>query len=144
MAGRFSRGETEPRSISVEVGRYVETKGNGDTRIKRIMVVDDDRDIITTYKGLLGKKYYVVGAYTGQEAVEKYKEYKPHLVIMDIIMPVKSGDRAIREIKDMDPKAKIIAFSAYEFDEEELGVKVITKGTNKERFMELIETALAQ
>jgi len=140
MSGTSRRGETAPRSVSVEVGRYVDTKENGDTRIKRILVVDDDRDIITTYKALLGKKHYVIGAYTGEEAVEKYKEYRPHLVIMDIIMPVKSGDRAIREIRSFDPQANIFAFSAYDFDEKELGVKVIKKGIPDEQFIKLVES----
>jgi len=142
MSGRSHRGETEPRSVSVDVGRYVDSTGNGDTRIKRILVVDDDRDIITTYKALLSKRYYVIGAYTGEEAVEKYKEYKPHLVLMDIIMPVKSGDRAIREIKALDSRANIIAFSAYEFDEKELGVKVIKKSIEQKDLMKLIEQTL--
>ncbi len=142
MSGRSRRGDTEPRSISVDVGRYSDTKDSGDTRIKRILVVDDDWDMMTNYKAMLNKKYYVIGAYTGQEGIDKYKEYKPHLVIMDIIMPVKSGDRAIREIKELDPKAKIIAFSAYEFDEKQLGVKVIRKGISDEEFTKLIEESL--
>jgi two-component system chemotaxis response regulator CheY len=41
-----------------------------------------------------------------------YKKLKPDLVLMDIAMPKKHGIDAIREIRSMDPKARIIAVTA--------------------------------
>ncbi|GAI02359.1 unnamed protein product [marine sediment metagenome] len=51
-------------------------------------------------------------ASTGNEAVERYKELKPGLVTMDIIMPDMSGIEAVKEIKKIDPEAKILMVSA--------------------------------
>ena len=51
-------------------------------------------------------------AITGPEAVTKYKDLRPDLMTMDIVMPFKSGLEALKEIKAFDEKAKIIICSA--------------------------------
>lgn len=55
----------------------------------------------------------VVGeAADGEEAVQLYQELRPDLVTMDITMPKMDGITAIREIRKIDPRAKIIVCSA--------------------------------
>ncbi len=55
----------------------------------------------------------VVGeAESGQEAVQKYKELKPDLVTMDIIMPEMGGIEALRAITSFDPQARVLMCSA--------------------------------
>lgn len=55
----------------------------------------------------------VVGeAESGQEAVQKYKELRPDLVTMDIIMPEMGGIEAVKKITQMDPSARILMCSA--------------------------------
>src|SRR5256886_13499127 len=55
----------------------------------------------------------VVGeAETGLQAVEKYRQLKPDLVTMDIVMPDMGGIDAVREICKLDPDAKILVCSA--------------------------------
>jgi two-component system chemotaxis response regulator CheY len=48
----------------------------------------------------------------GNEAVEKYKELKPDLVTMDIIMPEMNGIEAVKAIIAIDPNARILMCSA--------------------------------
>ena len=48
----------------------------------------------------------------GQDAIDKYKTEKPNLVFLDIVMPVKDGNAAIREIREFDPSAEIIIVSS--------------------------------
>ena len=48
----------------------------------------------------------------GQDAIDKYKTEKPDLVFLDIVMPVKDGNAAIREIREFDPTAEIIIVSS--------------------------------
>lgn len=48
----------------------------------------------------------------GQEAVDSYKENKPNLVFLDIVMPNKTGIEAAREIIEYDKDAYIIMFSS--------------------------------
>jgi two-component system chemotaxis response regulator CheY len=57
--------------------------------------------------------FTVVGeASDGAQAVEKYKELGPDLVTMDITMPEMDGIAALKEIKKLDPNARIIMCSA--------------------------------
>ena len=81
---------------------------------KRVLVVDDSvfmRDIIKDIFAAGG--FSVVGeAGNGVEAVEKYKELKPDLVTMDIVMPDMGGIDAVKEITTWDPTAKVVMCSA--------------------------------
>ena len=83
---------------------------------KRILIVEDAlymREMLVEMLEQEGEGYKVVGfAVNGQEAVEKYKELKPDLVTMDLVMEVMDGIQAIREIKKYDPRALIIAITA--------------------------------
>src|SRR5260370_38386174 len=55
----------------------------------------------------------IVGeAETGTQGVEKYRQLKPDLVTMDIVMPDMGGIDAVREIVKQDPDAKILMCSA--------------------------------
>ena len=55
----------------------------------------------------------VVGeADSGAQAVEKYKQLKPDLVTMDIIMPEMGGIEAVKEITRFDPQARVLMCSA--------------------------------
>lgn len=81
---------------------------------KRILICDDAAFMRMMIKGILGKGGYDVAgeAENGLKAVEKYKEVSPDLVLMDITMPEMDGIQAVKEIKKIDPNAKIIMCSA--------------------------------
>jgi two-component system alkaline phosphatase synthesis response regulator PhoP len=67
---------------------------------KKILVVDDEKDIAEGIKArLLLEKFDVVLASNGQEAVEKAKSEKPHLIIMDVMMPLVDGLEACKVIR---------------------------------------------
>ncbi|GAE36039.1 response regulator [Halalkalibacter akibai] len=80
----------------------------------RVLIVDDAAFMRMMIKDILSKNGFdVVGeANDGAQAVEKYKELQPDLVTMDITMPEKDGISALKEIKAIDPSAKIIMCSA--------------------------------
>lgn len=81
---------------------------------KRILIVDDASFMRMMIKDILTKNgFEVVGeGENGLKAVEKYKELKPDLVIMDITMPEMDGIQAVKEIKKIDSDAKIVMCSA--------------------------------
>lgn len=54
----------------------------------------------------------VLEANDGQVAIDIYKENSPGLVFMDIIMPVKNGIEAVKEIIEFDKKAKVVMASS--------------------------------
>jgi len=102
---------------------------------KTILVVEDDIDLIGIYKEILElNEFDVQTALNGEEGVEKFKQTKPSLVIMDGDMPLLNGYEAFRQIKEIDKKANVIiitGFSEFEPKNQEvikLGlIKVISK-----------------
>ena len=80
----------------------------------RVLVVDDAAFMRMMVKDILSKNgYEVVGeAENGMKALEKYQELKPDLTTMDITMPEMDGISAVKEIKKIDPNAKIVMCSA--------------------------------
>jgi len=67
-------------------------------------VIDDDPDLQTVVKSVLeSKSYQVVAALDGDEGLRKVVDERPDLIILDVIMPGKSGFEVCREIKT-DPK----------------------------------------
>ncbi len=80
----------------------------------RVLVVDDAIFMRKMISDILeGNGMEIVGeADTGALAVEKYKELKPDLVTMDIIMPEMNGIDAVRQIMTDDSQARIVMCSA--------------------------------
>jgi two-component system chemotaxis response regulator CheY len=79
-----------------------------------VLVVDDAAFMRMMIKDILSKNNFEVTgeAANGNEAVEKYKELRPDLVTMDITMPEKDGIEALKEIRKIDPNAKVVMCSA--------------------------------
>lgn len=81
---------------------------------KRVLVVDDAAFMRMMIKDVLSKNGYEIAgeAENGLKAIEKYKELAPDLVLMDITMPEMDGIQAVKNIKAIDPNAKIVMCSA--------------------------------
>lgn len=79
-----------------------------------ILIVDDAAFMRMMIKDVLTKNgMEVIGeAENGAKAIEKFKELQPTLTIMDITMPEIDGIQAVKEIKKIDPSAKVIMCSA--------------------------------
>jgi two-component system chemotaxis response regulator CheY len=80
----------------------------------RILIVDDAAFMRMMIRDILSKNGYEVcgEANDGVQAIEKFKEVKPDLITMDITMPEMDGINALKEIKQLDPNAKVIMCSA--------------------------------
>lgn len=62
---------------------------------KRILVVDDEPELVKAMQIRLEQENYeVLVAYDGEEGLQKAQEYKPDLIILDILMPKMGGDVA--------------------------------------------------
>ncbi len=71
--------------------------------IKRILLVDDEPDIVTVMKFTLETNgFEVITAYDGQEGLEKAKFTFPNLIILDVLMPKMFGDDLAKILKQ-DP-----------------------------------------
>lgn len=80
----------------------------------KILVVDDAAFMRMMIKDNLKKAGYTdfVEAGDGEDAIAKFKEHKPDLVLLDITMPIKDGIQALQAIKTADPSAKVVMCSA--------------------------------
>ena len=81
---------------------------------KSILICDDAAFMRMMIKDILVKNGYNIAgeAENGVNAVEKYAETKPDLVLMDITMPEMDGIQALKKIKSTDPAASVIMCSA--------------------------------
>lgn len=79
-----------------------------------VLIVDDAAFMRMTIKKMLeAHGHSVVGeAANGIEAIEKFITTKPDVVMLDITMPEMNGIEALKRIKELNPKAKIIICSA--------------------------------
>jgi two-component system chemotaxis response regulator CheY len=94
----------------------------------RVLISDDAIFMRTMIKDILTKGGYTVcgEASTGLEAVQKYKELKPDIVTMDIVMPEMGGIDAVKEIMKFDNNAKILMCSA--MGQQSLVIEAIQSG----------------
>ena len=81
---------------------------------KKILIVDDAAFMRMTLREILIKAGYEIAgeAETGEEAVEKYKQLKPDLVTMDMVMLGEGGIKAVKNIIAQDSKARVLMVSA--------------------------------
>ena len=79
----------------------------------KILVVDDAAFMRMRCSKLLTENgYEVVEAENGLDAIAKYKESKPDAVLLDITMPEMDGLTALKEIRKVDPEAKVAMVTA--------------------------------
>jgi two-component system chemotaxis response regulator CheY len=80
----------------------------------RVLVVDDAAFMRMTIKKMLEAHGHsvIAEAENGLEAVKKYIEAKPDVVLLDITMPEMNGVEALKRIKELEPGARVIICSA--------------------------------
>lgn len=82
--------------------------------MKKILIVDDAAFMRMILKNIVEPAGYevVAEASNGLEAIEKFEQYKPDVITMDITMPVMDGIVALKEILKIDPNANVCMVSA--------------------------------
>jgi len=82
--------------------------------MKNVLIVDDAAFMRLMLRSMLESNgFTVVGeAENGVVGVKKYKELSPDIVTMDITMPIMDGLQALKEVREINPDAKVIMVSA--------------------------------
>lgn len=111
-------------SISVTLDEKTAQRINGFTAPQgevRILIAEDQPTNRLLLKRILGKAGFTLAeAGDGQAAIEKWIEWKPHLILMDQDMPIKKGNEATAEIQAMAAEGErpiIVALTAYALEQ---------------------------
>lgn len=95
----------------------------------RVLIADDHAIVRKGLRAVIGNKHdmQVVGeARDGEEAVAQVRALKPDVILMDLVMPVKTGVDAIREIRRSDAEARIVVLTS--FGDDDLVLSAIKAG----------------
>lgn len=87
-----------------------------ETEKATILIAEDTDSNFDLLNAILGRKYHLVRARDGMEAVTMYDEVNPDLILMDIKMPNLDGLEATRIIRQLSAEVPIIAQSAYAYE----------------------------
>jgi CheY-like chemotaxis protein len=118
---------------------------------KVILVAEDQPDNFTLVQAYISRRYDVVHAENGAEAIEAIKHDADRIdaILMDIKMPLIDGIEATSEIRKLDFKKPIIALTAYAYPEEKIIALnagcdyYLTKPISQDTLLETLEMILA-
>jgi two-component system, chemotaxis family, chemotaxis protein CheY len=114
--------------------------------MKRLLVVDDALFMRKLICGVAAEAgWQIVGeAGNGAEAISLYQQHRPDLVTMDLVMPVMGGLEALRQIRAVDPEAKVVVVTALDQKQSlmdsirEGAIDFIVKPFERERVLALL------
>ncbi|MDR0915964.1 MAG: response regulator transcription factor [Oscillospiraceae bacterium] len=80
--------------------------------MRKILIVDDEKNLVDILKFNLKREYDVAEAYDGEEALEQYRTFTPDLILLDVMLPKIDGFEVCRKIREKDMRTSIIMFTA--------------------------------
>jgi CheY-like chemotaxis protein len=137
------KGETARKVIS-------DSKRNGTDRSHRILVLDDDQEILGILRDMIRLKGHKVTATDdGKKALELIQEQDFDLVLTDLGMPEISGWEVAREVKSKNPQVPVILITGWgtQYEDEDLSDRgvdlVLSKPFSWERLLDAIGKMLS-
>jgi len=95
--------------------------------VKRILIIDDDTDTCQLLSSYLAKKGFETDiSFSGHKGIEKYKELLADIVLCDYRLGDREGSDVLKEVKRLNPKAKVIIITGY--SDIKTAVKVMKQG----------------
>lgn len=110
----------------------------------KILIADDNPNIRQTLTDILTEKGYSIETVKdGYELLAYIKERSPNIIILDLVMPTKSGTEVFTSIKNISPYTRIIIYTSFQKYEHsmyaEVADKWLLKSDNPEKLLETIE-----
>lgn len=84
-----------------------------------VLIAEDNESNYKLFESVLKKEYQLIHGWDGEETVQLFKEYNPHIVLMDINMPKMNGYEATQKIREISPDIPVIAITAFAYAEDE-------------------------
>jgi signal transduction histidine kinase len=99
LANLYRRAELFPAMTAVQdsirpMDRVLNVKG------PKVLVADDEPDMLRFLKSQLQSQYQVIEAVDGQQAIEKASQFLPDIILLDMMMPEKDGLQACKELRE--------------------------------------------
>ena len=111
-------GGISPESTTTSTNvRTIRVSERPMANMKTILVAEDEDSNYELVKIVLQKRYRLIRAHNGIEAVQMNEDEHPAMILMDIRMPGMNGLDATRIIKEVSHNTPVVALSAYAFDE---------------------------
>jgi two-component system NarL family response regulator len=89
--------------------------------IARVLLVDDHALLRTGVANIINQEpglHVVAEAANGAEGVDAFRTHRPDVTLLDLRMPVMEGVEAVRQIRAIEPNAKVIVLTTYDADED--------------------------
>ncbi|MBT4137193.1 MAG: sigma-54-dependent Fis family transcriptional regulator, partial [Candidatus Latescibacteria bacterium] len=115
-----------------------------------VLVVDDEPDMLSSWKRFLGRSYTVETAENGKDGLAKFEALNPDLVITDLRMPSMDGFTLLQEIKKRQADAQVIVLTGYGTIEDAVRAMdagayyFLQKNDKPERWLDVVERALKE
>lgn len=116
LANGSLQKETNPIREKKNQSVIPSISGGDKPELKTILVVEDIQSNFLLINALLKKKYHLLHALNGQEAVDMVQTQQVDLILMDMKMPVMDGLEATKEIRKFDSQIPIVAITAHAFE----------------------------
>lgn len=115
--------------------------------MEKILIVDDNEDLLFLLKTYLSNQYNVSTAKNGKEGIERFKREMPKVAVVDYLLPDMNGLNLATQLRKISNQVLLILFTAYAdtIEEEMLKDKfdaVIRKPIKFESFLQIISTLL--
>jgi PAS domain S-box-containing protein len=130
VRSQFGQGSVFAFNVLLQAAESSVPKGLNFRRVQRlklnqprfrVLIADDKEDNRVLLSQLLEPiGFELREAVNGVEAIRGYEEWRPHLILMDVIMPLVDGNEAVRDIRERfnDHSVKIITISASTFEQD--------------------------
>jgi DNA-binding NtrC family response regulator len=114
-----------------------------------ILIVDDDEDILDLYKMTLEYRgYRVETSMTGRDAIEKAKNKKFQIALLDVVLPDIRGEKVAERLREIDESMEIIFITGYSLfqaciEATKIGISdILLKPITEEELVLAVENAL--
>ncbi len=110
------------RELTGEMKEKEEKKG-------KILLIEDDIETVLILKRVFEENNYILEyTTTGKEGIEKIKEFRPDLILIDYVLPDTDGVEMLKRIKEKYAEVPVIIMTAY--GSEDLAVHILKKGAD--------------
>ncbi|MDB6034396.1 MAG: Integral rane sensor hybrid histidine kinase, partial [Verrucomicrobiales bacterium] len=105
LSNLYRRAEMFPAMTPVQ--QSMRPAEAGFSKLPKVLIADDEPDMLRFLKSQLSSRYQVIESVDGQQAIEKAAQFLPDIILLDMMMPEKDGLQACRELRQRNTTQSI-------------------------------------